>query len=212
MRRLVFLSSFFVAVAVSASCSSDGREIGPPTEIGTLSISTTTDSTTTLPAVVGPDDIDISLTLPGKATLGLTAPWRDGAEVDARHSCDGPNVSPALSWSAAPPDAVEIALTMQDLDAPGFTHWVAAGIDPTTVAIAEGQTPLGAVEALNGNGDLGYTGPCPPAGSTHNYVLTVHYLGEATGLADGDSGEGMLARLAASAIWSAEVSGTFSRP
>jgi len=212
VRRLVFLTSFFVAVAVVASCSSDGREIGPPTELGTLSISTTTDSTTTLPMVVGPDAIDVSLPLPGETFLELTAPWRDGAEVDARHSCDGPNLSPALSWASAPDDAVEIALTMEDLDAPGFTHWVAAGIDPTTVAISEGQTPLGAVEALNGNGDLGYTGPCPPAGSTHTYVLTVHYLGEQSELADGDSGAEMLARIAAIEIGSAEVSGTFSRP
>ena len=54
-------------------------------------------------------------------------------------------------------------------------HWVVYNIDPTQSAIAAGEVPKGALEAMNSGGDLGYTGPCPPSG-THHYRFTVYVL------------------------------------
>ena len=71
--------------------------------------------------------------------------------------------------------------------------------------------PLGAYEASNSLGDIGYTGPCPPAGSTHRYTFTVHYLGEATGLDDGTPASELLSAISAAETATAEVIGTFSR-
>jgi phosphatidylethanolamine-binding protein (PEBP) family uncharacterized protein len=71
--------------------------------------------------------------------------------------------------------------------------------------------PLGAYQAVNGAGAVGYTGPCPPAGSAHTYVLTVHYLGSQTNLTDGVAAEELLDGISVAEIASAEVDGTFSR-
>jgi len=111
----------------------------------------------------------------------------------------------------APEGTAEIAITMTDLDAPDFVHWVIAGISPEQIALAEDTVPLGAYQATNGARAIGYTGPCPPAGSTHTYVLTVHYLGERTNLTDGVAADELLSGISVAELATAEVDGTFSR-
>lgn len=221
MRRILLLTAPLVAVMIVAGCRDDGRTLRPAAPDQTSTISTTVPDTGgefVIPTLDDPvlDTIAVDdsayPTMDPTAPRTITAPWRDGAAIDARHTCEGLNVAPALSWTPAPAGTVEIAVTMSDLDAPGFVHWVLAGLDPVTIALAEDYVPIGAVEATNGVGDLGYTGPCPPSGSTHSYVITVHYLGEASGLDDGAAGADMVARIEELTIASAEVIGTYSRP
>lgn len=200
-------------VAVAAGCRHDGRELREPRPDQTLTISapasTAEGSDFALPELS-------DSTLAADSTVAdrvgsVVAPWRDGAPIDARNTCDGLDVAPALAWDAAPAGTAEIALSLSDLEAPDFVHWVVAGLPADSTGIAEGELPLGAVEATNGLGTIGYSGPCPPAGEEHRYVLTVHYLGEASGLADGDSGDDMMARIRETTLATAEVTGTFSR-
>lgn len=214
MRRVLVLSSVLGLVMVVAACRHDGRTLREPAPGQNLSISTTTIGTTPPPDDLGFEDIDVTgvETLPGEDVLSVTVPWKDGAAIDPRYTCDADNVAPAMSWSTAPEGTAEIAVTLTDVDAPGFAHWVIAGIPPTYFSLAEDTVPLGAVEALNGLGDLGYTGPCPPSGSTHSYVLTVHYLGEQSGLDDGSDATDMMGRIDGITLASAEVTGTYSRP
>ena len=73
---------------------------------------------------------------PLATALTVTAPWRDGAPIDPRYTCKGANVSPPLSWSAAPQGTKEIAITLIDEDA-NFDHWTMAGIKPGTTSLAE---------------------------------------------------------------------------
>ena len=83
---------------------------------------------------------------------------------------------------------------MTDTDAPGFVHWVVAGLDPATTSLGEGAVPEDAIVALNSAGGLGYTGPCPPAGGgVHRYVVSVHFLATATEIESGALGEDLLA-------------------
>ena len=82
---------------------------------------------------------------------------------------------------------------------------------PDAVSLDEDTVPIGAYEATNGLGDLGYTGPCPAAGSEHLYLISVHYLGVATGLLDGVPGDELFASIATAEVATAEVTGTFSR-
>lgn len=221
MRRIALLTSTCLLLLMASSCRDDGRTLRPPTsdQDSTISLVITTENT---PVFVDPDVTDVLLpdeslvddtdTFPTNVTEYVAvAPWRDGAAIDERYTCDGLNVAPALSWSAAPVGTVEIAITLTDLDAPGFAHWGIAGIPATNIALNEDTVPLGAYEAVNGNGALGYTGPCPPAGEPHTYAITVHYLGEATGLDDGVSVAELITAIDSSALASAEVTGTFSR-
>ncbi|MGA0893059.1 MAG: YbhB/YbcL family Raf kinase inhibitor-like protein [Ilumatobacteraceae bacterium] len=203
------------AALVVAGCRSDGRELREPRPDQTASVSTA--PTTSVGAEFGLPDLDDATSLPTTAPAlpggvgEVVAPWRSGAPIDPRNTCDGLNVSPALAWDPAPAGTAEIALSLTDLDMPSFVHWVVAGISPDATGIDEDSTPLGAVAALNSVGDIGYTGPCPPAGEEHSYLLTVHYLGEESGLVDGEPGEQMLARIRQTVIATAEVTGTFSR-
>lgn len=204
---------------VAAGCRSDGRVLRDAKPDQTQSISTTAAST--LPVVVEPGDstgasassspASTTPTSSPSSTLAVTAPWADNDIIDPRYTCDGLNVAPALSWSPAPAGSVEIAVTLVDNDAPDFVHWVMAGIDPTTVSLAEAIVPLGAYQAMNGAGQIGYFGPCAPAGSLHHYVVTVHYLGAALALADGDPGIDMYNSILSTEIASADVTGEFSR-
>ncbi|MGH9259637.1 MAG: YbhB/YbcL family Raf kinase inhibitor-like protein, partial [Acidimicrobiales bacterium] len=63
-------------------------------------------------------------------TITLRSPaFADGDSIPRRFSCDGDDVSPPLEWSGAPSSTVELALLVEDPDAPGgtFVHWVLWG-------------------------------------------------------------------------------------
>src|SRR4030095_2935679 len=98
----------------------------------------------------------------------------------------GENISPQLSWQNAPAGTQSFAVTMYDKDAPtgsGLWHWVVFNI-PTNVTelpsnagdIAKKLMPVGAVQSMNDIGNNGYVGPAPPAGPSHQYVITVYAL------------------------------------
>ena len=207
------------------SCKSDGRVLRPARDDQNATVSTTAPAATNDPTLVDPDAANSTPTstpllvtpttagtlVPPAGTLLATAPWRNGEAIDPRYTCDGVNVAPALSWSAAPAGTVEIAITLMDLDYPEFAHWVIAGLSPTLIALDEDTVPIGAYEATNGAGDVGYTGPCPPAGSTHDYVVAVHYLGSPTGLEDGSPAEDLITAIEAAETALTDVTGTFSR-
>lgn len=94
----------------------------------------------------------------------------------------GGNISPALSWSGAPPGTKSFALTMMDPkdDKQVFWHWIAFNIPAGVTALPPGasgrEMPQGAVEGVNDYGAPGYGGPCPPRGQVHRYIFNVWAL------------------------------------
>jgi Raf kinase inhibitor-like YbhB/YbcL family protein len=222
VRRTGLITAACVTAAlIGAGCNHDGRTLRPATPDQNQSISTTVAPTSLGTDVVGIDSIPTTslggvlaptTTLDGTtAAAGVLAPWRDGAAIDARYTCSGLNVSPPLSWTPAPAGTIEIAITLSDDQNPGFVHWAIAGIGPGVNAIAEGQVPDGAIQATNGSGATGYTGPCPPQGQTHTYVLTVHFLNTQIELGNGAAGADMVAAIDAATTESAQVTGTFAK-
>jgi Raf kinase inhibitor-like YbhB/YbcL family protein len=166
-----------------------------------------TDPSATDIGAVG-DSADLG-TVPFVAQIG--APWADGGPIPKDLTCDGANRSPALTWSKAPAGTVEIALTMTDDQAPGVVHWAVAGLPAASTAAAAGSIASSAIQATNVSGTVGYTGPCPPKGSTHTYRLTVHYLAQATELATGVAGADLLSAIEGSTFAQATVTGTYRR-
>jgi Raf kinase inhibitor-like YbhB/YbcL family protein len=102
--------------------------------------------------------------------------------------CKGDNLSPALSWSGAPPGTQSFALLVHDPDAPtggaGWWHWVVYDIPASAMSIAQGagtakgeRLPQGAMQGVTDFGAPGWGGPCPPeGGGTHHYHFTLHAL------------------------------------
>ena len=81
-----------------------------------------------------------------------------------------------------------------------------------TISIFEGDVPLGAVQATNSFGFVGYGGPCPPAGdATHIYRLTLYALNQQNELADGTPAAELLDFIEDVAIGAADLTGTYRR-
>jgi len=101
-----------------------------------------------------------------------SAAFVDGSSIPRRHSCDGADASPPLTWSGVPAGTVALALIVDDPDAAGFVHWVAYDIDPSTPGLPAGVpgSATSPAQGRNGFGRVGYGGPCPPGG-THHYVF-----------------------------------------
>jgi Raf kinase inhibitor-like YbhB/YbcL family protein len=206
---------------VAACDTNDGRDLRPadPDQSESISVPSAPPSSTLPPgeSLGGLGGLGVTTdppsTLPGSVTDGdaVGAPWADGTAIDERYTCDGDDVSPSLSWPDAPEGTGEIGVALVDDDAPDFVHWAMAGIDPFRVSMAENEVPPGAIQATNGNGDLGYAGPCPPAGALHTYRVIVFYLADPIDLPDGSDGAAMLEALTASSFQSAFVTGVYSR-
>jgi Raf kinase inhibitor-like YbhB/YbcL family protein len=99
--------------------------------------------------------------------------------------CYGGNLSPHINWEGMPQGTESFVLTVFDLDAnkgKGWTHWVVVNIPYTVNSLPEGAGSDGAVEAVgafqlrNDFGEASYSGPCPPAGETHHYLVTLTAL------------------------------------
>jgi Raf kinase inhibitor-like YbhB/YbcL family protein len=136
----------------------------------------------------------------------------NGEPIPRRHSCEGEDVSPALSWSDVPEGTSSLALIVDDPDAPRgtFTHWLAWGIDSAAGGLGEGESAP--VEGRNDFGESGYRGPCPPPGhGPHRYFFRLHALEEALELDPGASKGELEDALSGRTLAVAELIGTYER-
>jgi Raf kinase inhibitor-like YbhB/YbcL family protein len=108
------------------------------------------------------------------------------SEIPRLYTCEGSDVSPALSWANIPKAAKSLVLIVDDLDAPDpaapkltWVHWVLYNIPPTINRLQENISPkdfpLGILEGKNDWGQSGYKDPCPPIGR-HRYFFKLYAL------------------------------------
>ena len=117
-----------------------------------------------------------------KLTLTCGSFTHEGA-IPTRHTCDGPDISPALHWSQPPEGTKGFALICDDPDAPMGTwvHWVIFNLPATARSLPEGvpkdrELPDGSRQGKNDFGRVGYGGPCPPKGPAHRYYFKLYAL------------------------------------
>lgn len=136
-----------------------------------------------------------------------------GAPIPRRFTCEGDNISPPLGWSGVPDGTVEVALVVDDPDAPRgtYVHWVVVGIEPDRTELAEGAVPPGARQLRNSAGTATYTGPCPPSGPPHHYRFTVYALQRTADIASDASPEAAIEAIEAAAAARGRLVGTFGR-
>lgn len=115
--------------------------------------------------------------------------FSNGDTIPKKFTCDGPDVSPALSWNDPPGGATAFALIMDDPDAPGGTwvHWVLYDLPASARELPEGvpktqDLESAARQGINDFRRIGYGGPCPPPGATHRYSFRLYALDRPTQL------------------------------
>jgi len=218
---MIWVATISGIVVLTACDTGDGKQLQPfdPADYPSQTVPPSVEDEFSIDPSVD-FDIDPELTtaptLASIESFAVTAPWLDGGTIDARFTCDGLGVSPALSWGGVPDGTVEIALTLVDdstvSDGQPFVHWAIAGLDPAEIALAEGDAPLGSLQATNSFGDVGYGGPCPrPGDEPHLYRLTAYALNQQLELADGDGVSEFLDTIAILSIASTDVSGLYQR-
>ena len=113
--------------------------------------------------------------------------FADGQRIPLRHTGDGEDVSPPLQWLNLPGGARELALIVDDPDAPTaepWVHWVIYKIPSTIQELPEAiprypslNIPPGAMQGKNSWDAVGYRGPAPPRGhGLHHYHFRLYAL------------------------------------
>jgi Raf kinase inhibitor-like YbhB/YbcL family protein len=151
-----------------------------------------------------------------------TSAFTHGEPIPEQYTCEGDDVSPALTVEDAPDDAAALAVVADDPDAPAgtFTHWLLWNLPPETVEIEENVPRREEVPALGGArqgendfGEIGYRGPCPPEGDApHEYRFTLYVLDERLDADPGAPRSEVQDELDAKTTDSDQLTGTFARP
>ncbi|MCP4470702.1 MAG: YbhB/YbcL family Raf kinase inhibitor-like protein [Gammaproteobacteria bacterium] len=111
--------------------------------------------------------------------LSSTA-FGQGGSIPTKHTGEGEDLSPALSWDNVPDGTRAFAVICHDPDAPlvtsqgtyGFVHWVLYNIPGAITGLAEGSDQY--TQGKNDFGKEGYGGPMPPNGhGQHRYYFWV---------------------------------------
>jgi Raf kinase inhibitor-like YbhB/YbcL family protein len=143
--------------------------------------------------------------------------FQDGEMIPRPYTCDGPGVSPSLSWEAVPAQAKTLALIADDPDAPQRTwvHWVLYNLPAETKGLVENvpkQNRLagGALQGSNDFQKIGYDGPCPPSG-THRYYFKLYALDAVLPLEPGATKEQLLEAMKGHVLAEGQLMGKYHR-
>ena len=141
-----------------------------------------------------------------------SAAFAAGGSIPHRHTCEGEDLSPPLSWTAPPAGSRSLALIMDDPDAPGgrFVHWLSWGIAPDAGGLGEGES--GPLEGRNEFGTVGYRGPCPPRGhGSHRYRFRLYAVAGELGLPAGIGVAELERALSGNVLAAGELVGVYQR-
>ena len=130
----------------------------------------------------------------------------------------GENISPPLGWSGVPPGTVELAIIMEDPDAPlprPFVHMIVYRISPDKSGLPEGALAHGAIGVAFGKstvGAQGYMGPRPvPGHGTHRYIFQILALSRRTAFSSAPKLKAFLNGTAGTVIGRGVLTGTYER-
>lgn len=137
-----------------------------------------------------------------------------GGSIPKKHTGEGPDISPALTWTGLPEGTKEVALICDDPDAPRpepWVHWVVYKIPATQTGLPEGSVQ-GALEGENDFGRTGYDGPMPPKGhGVHHYHFKVYALDADLEAGAGLTKDQLLEAMRGHVIAEGELIGTYKR-
>lgn len=154
--------------------------------------------------------------------LSVSSPaFAPNGAIPAKHTCEGEDVSPALSFSGLPDGTRSLSLIVDDPDAPDpaapkmtWVHWVLYDLPPVAAGLPEAVSakalPAGTREGKNDWKRTGWGGPCPPIG-THRYFFKLYALDTPLGDLHEPTKAALLKAMEGHVLAQAEVVGTYRR-
>jgi len=138
--------------------------------------------------------------------------------IPKKHTCDGSDASPALSWNSAPAGTQSFALIADDPDAPAGTwvHWVLYNAPSSAKEFPEAvkkeeQLSDGTLQGRNDFRKIGYGGPCPPPGKPHRYFFKLYALDTKLSLKAGATKSDVESAMKGHVLGQAELIGKYGR-
>jgi len=201
------MRSLFVAIVilvVAAGCSGSDESTSSAEDDSTDAAVTTVTTTAAPVTSKAPDPVPLRFTVDGVAS---------GGTVPIEYTCDGANDTPTLTIDEVPTDVEELALVVDDPDAPTespFVHWVVYGISADAAGIADGDGSLrfGVTDA----GTESWFGPCPPPGDgPHTYQWRLFGLSSTQDLEPGLDGRDLEESIAGAVATEAILTASYER-
>ena len=144
-----------------------------------------------------------------------------GGSIPAAFTCEGADISPALTWSGVPAGAKSLVLIVDDPDAPDpanprmvYVHWVLYNLPPDSSGLPEGvaasDLPSGTLVGTTDSEEIGYGGPCPPVGR-HRYFFKLFSLDRVLPDLGHPTKKDLLRTMQGHVLESAEIIGTYQK-
>jgi len=123
---------------------------------------------------------------PAPAMTLKTTAFPDGGQIPAKYTQAGEQISPALTWTNAPPNTQSFVLHMHDLEVArnrttdDQVHWLVWNIPASSTGLPEG-VPQGA-DLKDGSHQISASGPvyrgpgAPATGPMHHYTFEIYAL------------------------------------
>ncbi|MDD3798758.1 MAG: YbhB/YbcL family Raf kinase inhibitor-like protein [Novosphingobium sp.] len=151
----------------------------------------------------------------GKSGFALrSAAFQDGEDLDPCFTADEEDaVAPPLEWSAPPAGTLELALVVEDPDAPGdepACHWLVWGLAPQKGQLLEGEVPPRVGKNAHRNSEWLLPEP-PHEDDAHAYVFQLFALDLPLTLMPGATREELFAAIDGHVVGVAMLTGTYAR-
>ena len=212
LHNVAWLYAIMGALMLSA-CGGSPTPTEPPTPTATTA---PIEATLTATPTEAPATPEATATINPVFELSSSA-FGAGETIPEKFACTGEDLSPELIWGEPPEGTQSFLLVLHDPDAGGFIHWVAYNLPADLRSLPEGvpqtvEIEGGGVQGRNTFGELGYRGPCPPAGAPHTYVFALYALNTELDLDSGVDYADVAASVTNEMVLAAiETTGEFSR-
>lgn len=151
----------------------------------------------------------------GRGGFALSSPaFMDGGELDPSFTADEEDaVAPPLEWTAPPPGTMELALVVEDADAPGDEapcHWLVWGIAGQRGKLLEGEVPPRVGKNAHRNSEWLLPEP-PREDGAHRYVFQLFALDLPLTLMPGAGRDELVAAMEGHVVAAAVLTGKYKR-
>ena len=155
-----------------------------------------------------------------KSIIVETPAFSMNGTIPRKYTGEGQDISPPLVWTPLPPGTKEVALIVDDPDAPQpqpWVHWVFYRIPADANGLPEGisqssPVPEGMMQGTNSWDRIGYNGPLPPPGhGLHHYHFKLYALDAQLNLDPGLTKDALLEAILGHVLGEGELIGTYQR-